>query len=162
MLKEDPWAQYRALNPGGSGASGVSSSIPTPVQRKIEGPIETKFQQQQSEIQALKDSNKEIQTIKQNIADMQNALQQQTHNHEVLRQDVTIECQKIRHENQEQIKTLSNSFQETLQQSLAQQDRQLMRQFDDLKELLQRPGAAKKAKATPPINEAATESGTNS
>ena len=148
-LKEDPWAQYRALNSIPSTGTATSSVIPQPVQRKIEGPIESKFQQQQVEIQTLKDSAKEIQTIKQDIADMQTALQTQGRNHEALRQDVTAECQKIRNENKEQIKNLSNSFQESLQHSLAQQDRQLMRQFDDLKELLSRPGAAKKAKAAP-------------
>eukprot|EP00434_Breviolum_minutum_P018580 symbB.v1.2.016388.t1/scaffold1246.1/size129174/5 len=150
LLKEDPWERYRALNPTSHGSTPVPSIISQPVQRKIEGPIETKFEQQQLEIQTLKDSAKEMQVLKQDITEIQKALQVQSKNHDALRQDVTVECQKIRHETKEQMKTLSDTFQESLAQSLAQQDRQLMRQFDDLKELLQRPGAAKKAKATPP------------
>ena len=149
-LKEDPWERYRALNPASHGSATVPSVISPPVQRRIEGPIETKFDQQQSEIQALKDSTKEMQVLKQDITEIQKALQVQSKNHEALRQDVTVECQKIRHETKEQMKTLSDTCADSLQQSLAQQDRQLMRQFDDLKELLQRPGAAQKAKATPP------------
>ena len=151
LLKEDPWEQYRALNPSSATGSAAASAISPPIQRKIEGPIETKFQQQQADIQNLKDSSsKEMQAIKQNITDMQKALQSQTSNQDALRQEVTMEFQKIRHETKDQIKTLSDTFHDSLQQSLAQQDRQLMRQFDDLKELLQRPGAAKKAKATRP------------
>lgn len=149
-LKEDPWERYRALNPTSHGSTPAPSIISQPVQRKIEGPIETKFEQQQLEIQTLKDSAKEMQVLKQDITEIQKALQVQSKNHDALRQDVTVERQKIRHETKEQMKTLSDTFQESLAQSLAQQDRQLMRQFDDLKELLQRPGAAKKAKATPP------------
>lgn len=147
LLKNDPWADYRGVN------AMPSQPLPSAVTRKLEGPIETRFQQQEKDIQNVKETTKDIETIKHDIAQLKDAIENQQKRQDQHRQEVSHDFKKIRQETTDQVNALAASFQDSLSNSAAQQERSMMSQFAELKAMLcEKPAlqAHKKAKSKPP------------
>ncbi len=157
-IPSDPWAEYRSKHMMNSGLGSASTTAPLPqaVTRKLEGPIESRFQQQQQDIQTVRDATKDIDSIKQDIATLKVAIDTQQKSQEQHRIAVQQDFQKVRQETKDQVNALSVSFQESLANSAAQQEQSMMKQFADLKSMLaDKPllRADKKAKCAPANHE---------
>ena len=146
-LQSDPWAMYfqnsgRTLDVDKKQNDPVKmmSSVP----RTITGPIEDRFQKQDSQILELKSSLQ--------------ALHGRIDHHEqtqvTFKNDVKKEFEVIRSEMNHQCHQITSSFEETLNRSLRRQDQQLSDSFTELKALiLDRAVPSKKAKTAKPTQD---------
>lgn len=154
QLRHDPWAEYNAKKQvfvgGNGGVNAPVSGLPSAITRKLEGPIESRFQQQGQEIQQIKDATQEIETMKQDIVLLRQAFETQKQQTEEHQKAVKQEFQQVRHESKEQISALATSFETSLAQSISHQEKQMMHQFSELKTLLlERPSSQPSKKAKP-------------
>ena len=140
QLTNDPWAEYNAkkqsVGMGHGGSNPPVSTLPAAVTRKLEGPIQSRFQQQNQEIQQLKDATQDIEAMKKDIVDLRQAMDSQKQMAEDHQKAVKVEFQQIRTEAKEQIASLTTSFESSLAQSISHQEKQMMNQFAELKTLL--------------------------
>ena len=152
-LKEDPWRTW-IENKGGSGLghAGIHSkpSLPpvaTQPPRRLEAPIEDRFNQHQTAIQELREKNeKDTEALRSDIAKLEKTItaqqQQVQHNLEM----TNAEFRAVRTETQNHLQTLSSTFQDTLQKALQQHDHQMYNQFNELKQLMM----GQESKLSPP------------
>ena len=140
----DPWADYvyssgRVLDIDKK--AGEEPKTVSAVPRTVTGPIEDRFQKQDSQISELKST---LQALSGRIDHQE---QYQTS----FRNDVKKEFDIVRSEMSQQAVQISSSFEETLNRSLRRQDQQLSDSFTELKALiLERAVPSKKAKTTKP------------
>ena len=142
-LQGDPWANWHA-NQGAKSSTASGSNIP----RKVQAPVEERFQHQQEEFAALKEqTSKQIEDLKQGMQTMQMNLD--TH-----KSQVKDEFDMVRNETKQQFQHLNDSFTETLRGAMQKQDTALGSQIAELKNLLlNRPNPQKKLKAAKPPGE---------
>ncbi len=140
----DPWANYihstgRSLDceKKGNELTKAVSAVP----RSITGPIEERFQKQDSQISDLKST----------LQALTGRIDQQEQSQVVFKTDVKKEFESIRGEMTQQCQQMTSCFEETLNRSLRRQDQQLSDSFTELKSLiLDRAVPSKKAKTTKP------------
>ena len=148
-LRGDPWGKYESTQE--HVAARLPKASAAPVTRKIEAPIESRFQSQQQELEDLREStSKQLAEIREGMKELKQDTSDQFTAHQ---KDVQQEFKALRSETQSQFKQLSGTFAETLQQAIAKQDSTLSSQISELKLLLMnRPNPAKKAKSQPSTN----------
>ena len=146
-LAFDPWKTYQPTD----APTKQSQALPSAVTRKIEAPIEDRFQSQQTDFQTLRDeTSKQIEAIRTDMKAMQDNFGSAVQNFEQHQGKVQVEFQKIRTETQKQFTGLGQTFGETLKQAMSQQDSSIAAQIAGLKELLtNRPTPQKKFKPAP-------------
>ena len=150
-LAFDPWKSYAPTD----GQSKSSQPLASAVTRKIEAPIEDRFQSQQQDFQTLRDeTNKQIAAMRTDMKSMQDHFGKAVHNFEQQQDKVQVEFQKIRSETQKQFAELGQTFGDALKQAMSQQDSSIAAQIAGLKDLLtNRPTPQKKLKPAPKKSE---------
>lgn len=152
-LSEDPWKIW-IENKGGTGLTsmpGPSKTIATPVltqpPRKLEAPIEDRFNAHQSALQELRDKGeKDIEAIRGDIAKLEKTMQAQQQQVQYNMEMTNAEFKAIRSEASTQFQSITTTFQESLQKALQQHDHQMYNQFSELKQLMLNKGS----KMSPP------------
>ena len=150
----NPWSNYQPTAPSGGNKS--SSAMPAAITRKLEAPIEQRFDAQQKNFDDLKeDTKKQIDDLKAGLQAVQGQIGQVAGAVESHQTNVKQEFDAIRAETAQQFKELSSSFGDSLTRAMSRQDAALTSQLSELKQLLQnRPTPAKKAKSAPPSSDA--------
>ena len=143
-LAWDPWKSYAPTD----GQPRPSQTLSNAVARKIEAPIEDRFQSQQQDFQTLRDeTSKQLAAMRADMKSMQDHFGSAVQNFEQHQSKVQVEFQKIRSETQKQFVELGQTFGDTLKQAMSQQDSSIASQIAGLKELLtSRPTPQKKFK----------------
>ena len=146
-LADDPWGSY-LKNQQAKGGPTPSVTVP----RKVEKPIEDKFQAQQAEVATLRDHTaKQFEEIRQGMQVMQANIDTQ-------RDHVKNEFQAVRAETKQQFQNLNESFTQSLTTAMGKQDAALSAQMTEIKNLLlNRPNPQKKFKAQNPSRSEADE-----
>eukprot|EP00438_Fugacium_kawagutii_P001412 Skav219712 [mRNA] locus=scaffold776:265808:271030:+ [translate_table: standard] len=153
---EDPWAAW-INNHGATGllANGVKP-IPAAVNalpRRVEAPIEDRFQAQEASIRKLRDDTEnQLEQMRSDMKSISEGVSLQAARMDTHQAAVETEFQLLRQETSDQFTALAQNFQSSLVQSLQQQDNKIQVQFSELKQLLSdRPYKApkKKVKGSP-------------
>ena len=143
-LLEDPWKNYIAKQ-GGTGMvnqnqnAKVNSATPVVMQppRKLESPIEDKFNRYESSLQELRDKGeKEMAGLKGDIIRLQQAMTEQQQQTQYNMEMTNAEFRAIRAETHSQFQNMSTMFQDSLQKAIGSHDTQMHAQFEELKELM--------------------------
>ena len=152
-LSEDPWKKWidnkggSGLNSAGNQPKGGALQVQLQQPRRLEAPIEDRFNQQQSALQEMREkSDKDLESLRTDIAKLEKTIcaqqQQVQHNLEM----TNAEFRAIRTETQQHLQTMSVTFQDSLQKTLQKHDQQMYNQFNELKQLMLR----KETKLSPP------------
>ena len=151
QLQGDPWSNpWGNYQPTGLGSNTrTQNAMPPAITRKLEAPIEERFDMQQKRVEELQaDTKKQIDELKASMLGMQSQV-------ETNQSQVKAEFAAVRQETAQQFKEFSSSFGESLKQAMSRQDSALSSQLSELKQmLLSRPTPAKKAKSAPPNQDA--------
>eukprot|EP00438_Fugacium_kawagutii_P032091 Skav202512 [mRNA] locus=scaffold1359:169685:175086:- [translate_table: standard] len=150
----DPWATWIS-NHGSTGllATGVKPiAAPTAAPaapRKVEGPIEDRFQAQDDNLKQLRqDTQQQLDQIRTDLSMMSEGLTLQNARIDANQAAVETEFQLVRQETSDQFTALAQTFKTSLSQSLENQDNKIQLQFGELKKLLtDRPTKPPKKKA---------------
>jgi hypothetical protein len=142
-LKEDPWKSW-IENKGGSGLphAGNYNKTSTPAvvtqpPRRLEAPIEDRFNQHQTAIQELREKNdKDTEALRSDIAKLEKTITAQQQQVQLNMEMTNAEFRAVRTETQNHLQTLSTTFQDSLQKALQQHDHQMYNQFNELKQLM--------------------------
>eukprot|EP00438_Fugacium_kawagutii_P020277 Skav227634 [mRNA] locus=scaffold3692:118850:119815:- [translate_table: standard] len=150
----DPWATWIS-NHGSTGllATGVkpiaASTAAPAAPRKVEGPIEDRFQAQDDNLKQLRqDTQQQLDQIRTDLSMMSERLTLQNARIDANQAAVETEFQLVRQETSDQFTALAQTFKTSLSQSLENQDNKIQLQFGELKKLLtDRPTKPPKKKA---------------
>lgn len=127
MQTNDPWARYNPTRQGADSGNAASASVPTAATRRLEGPVEQKFDQRAQEIANMK---QEVLQIKEGMAKQNTKAEERF---EGIKQEFTL----IRGEAKQQAVNLTTTFNESIAKAIKSQETSLTRQFEDLKTLIQ-------------------------
>ena len=142
--ESDPWGNW-IKNHGGTGLAQpalVSKTLQTlgPIvqpPRKVEAPIEDKFQRQDELIQQVRlDSQKEIAEIKGNVLRLEKALEAQKITVESNMETTAMEFDKLRMETGQQFQSMAELFKDSLTQAISAHDGTMAAQFAELKQMI--------------------------
>ena len=117
----------------------VNSATPVVMQppRKLESPIEDKFNRYESSLQELRDKGeKEMAGLKGDIIRLQQAMTEQQQQTQYNMEMTNAEFRAIRAETHSQFQNMSTMFQDSLQKAIGSHDTQMHAQFEELKELM--------------------------
>ena len=143
-LQSDPWGAW-IKNHGATGiANGSSASKPTlpasfGVQppRKVESPIEDKFQRQDDQIQALRaDTQKELAVMRENVTRLEQAIESQKQTIDANMEMTTNEFATLRAETGNQFQVMADLFKDSLKTAIASHDSTMSAQFEELKSMI--------------------------
>lgn len=141
MQSDGPWANWKRPN-FACEASSSASAVPVAASRRLEAPVEKKFELHAQEIATLK---QDFQQIKEDFAKHSTNVDGKF---EQAKQEFTL----VRAEAKQQATPLQTLFNESIAGAIKQQESSLMQQFEDLKTLIQSqvgPPAPKARKTTP-------------
>eukprot|EP00438_Fugacium_kawagutii_P003389 Skav226331 [mRNA] locus=scaffold4486:74102:79288:+ [translate_table: standard] len=133
----DDWAAYRAKHGNHFAAVG---STPAPAHvppRKVEAPLESRFQAQSDAIESLKQQSQEkIAQLQSDVTKLKESMVKTSEtvvsNHQQINQDFA----SFRKETADQFTNMHNVFQKSLNQSMQVHEKHVSRQFDEIKDLL--------------------------
>ena len=159
---DDPWKNWIS-NQGGTGLqasfpakqmmNGQNHSQQT---RKIEAPIEDRFSKQAAEILDLRErTDREFGAMKECMQKLEKSIADHGSHLQSNADQCRNEFAAIRAETQNQMGTMANMFNESLQKALAGHDKEMSNQFAEIKELL----AGKKSAS--PATKRAKQNGRN-
>eukprot|EP00438_Fugacium_kawagutii_P020796 Skav230553 [mRNA] locus=scaffold2019:94424:99316:- [translate_table: standard] len=133
----DPWAAYIAQNGTPftkTPNNGPMQSVP---QRKVDAPIESRFQAQDDALEAHKQSTAEAMAKMQNDIKTLQAVAQNTSNRvEANQKSTEAEFHALKSQTAQSFKEMQKSFQASLAQSLKSHETHVSGQFDEIKHLL--------------------------
>ena len=142
--ESDPWGNW-IKNHGGTGLAQPGSTskmlqITNPTlqpPRRVEAPIEDKFQRQDELIQQVRlDSQKEIAEIKGNVLRLEKALEAQKITVESNMETTAMEFDKLRMETGQQFQSMAELFKDSLTQAISAHDGTMAAQFAELKQMI--------------------------
>ena len=140
----DPWGNW-IKNHGGTGLAQPGVAFKTPLitsptvqpPRRVEAPIEDKFQRQDELIQQVRlDSQKEIADIKDNVLRLEKALEAQKIVVETNMETTASEFDKLRVETGHQFQSMADLFKDSLTQAISNHDGTMAAQFAELKQMI--------------------------
>lgn len=156
-LQSDPWSNWIKLN----GTSGISQPIvpakPVPQQnvaqppRRLESPIEDKFQRQEEQIQLVRQSaEKEILALREDMSKLEKMVDSQRMQIDSNMEATASEFHALRAETTDQFQSMAELFKDSLSSAIQVHDSAMSSQFMELKELI----AANQTRASPPPKKA--------
>ena len=105
--------------------------------RKLESPIEDKFNRYEATLQKLPDKGeKEMAGLRGDIVRLQNAMAGQQQQAQYNMEMTNAEFRAVRAETHSQFQNMSTMFQDSLQKAIGSHDSQMHAQFEELKELM--------------------------
>ena len=143
-LIEDPWKNYIAKE-GGTGMTSqvknmrmnVTAPLVMQPPRKLESPIEDKFNRYEATLQEIRDKGeKEMAGLRGDIARLQTAMTEQQQQVQYNMEMTNAEFRAVRAETHSQLQNMSTMFQDSLQKAIGSHDTQMHAQFEELKELM--------------------------
>ena len=139
-VEDDPRATWLKKHPNAQGQTS-SSIAKTHVARSCEGPIEERFAAQDSRIDELKNT----------VADMSKKLETAELGRIEFKKEVENQFMEVQGQVKNQVETLTQHFDQTLERAMRRQDSQLESSFSELKALIMnKPLPAKKARVEKP------------
>ena len=141
VFTSDPWGSWIK----NQGSTGLTSQVPTvkpsgnvaPPPRKLESPIEDKFQRQEEQIHQLRTSaEKEILSLRDDMSKLEKALEDQKG---VINTNMELTAQEfktLRAETTNQFQVVTDMFKESLSSAIAAHDGAMSAQFSELKQLI--------------------------
>eukprot|EP00438_Fugacium_kawagutii_P003683 Skav206823 [mRNA] locus=scaffold3672:35337:40454:+ [translate_table: standard] len=149
MLLNDDWADYRMRNgmpmngltatASGSHAAGPATA-PQPV-RNTQGPIKDRFKQQDTQIDSLK----------QVVTELKQSVEQSQQENSAFKIGIEGKVLSFQSSMQSEMKRMGDSLEQSVENAMRRQDRQLNDSFRELKLLIQqRPEPKKKARVQKP------------
>ena len=141
VFQSDPWGKW--IKAHGTTVNSQAAALPKPSnvtvqpQRRLEAPIEDKFQRQEEQIHLLRTSaEKEIRALKDNMSKLEQAMEGQKLVIDANMEATAKEFKTLRSETQNQFQVVSELFKESLNSAIAAHDGAMSAQFDELKELI--------------------------
>ena len=141
---DDPWKAY--ISQKGQSATAKQSrqnlkmqSIPILAQqpRRVEAPIEDRFQRHDAALQDLKaQTDKEISQLRENLSKVEKAVENQSLQMQMNMEQTNGEFKALRAETTSQFQAMTNAFAESLKSAITQHDSQMSVQFVELKQLI--------------------------
>ena len=105
--------------------------------RKLESPIEDKFNRYEATLQEIRDKGeKEMAGLRGDIARLQTAMTEQQQQVQYNMEMTNAEFRAVRAETHSQLQNMSTMFQDSLQKAIGSHDTQMHAQFEELKELM--------------------------
>lgn len=141
---DDPWKAYiaqkgQATTSKQSLQNWKSPSFPLMAQqpRKVEAPIEDRFQRHDAALQDLKaQTDKEISPLRENLSKVEKAVENQSIQMQVNMEQTNSEFKALRAETTSQFHAMTSSFADSLKSAITQHDSQMSVQFLELKQLI--------------------------
>ena len=144
-LQSDRWGNW-IKNNGSSGlVATISSSSKTsqPVSfgvqppRKLEAPIEDKFQRQEEQIQQVcQDAQKEVTALRENMDRLERALETQKQLIDTNMESTANEFATLRAETGNQFQVMADLFKDSLKTAISSHDSAMSPQFEELKAMI--------------------------
>eukprot|EP00435_Cladocopium_sp_Y103_P060985 s320_g22.t1 len=144
MLQTDPWATWMK-NHGTTGLAGSNSqqrggpsiSAFTQPPRKLESPIEDKFQRQDEQLQQMRDATeKEIKTLKDGMMKLEKIVDGQKMQIERNVETTAAEFRSLRADTSAQFQAMAEMFKDSLSNAIQAHDGAMNAQFGELKALI--------------------------
>ena len=153
-LQSDPWGTW-IKNHGGSGlsqsCSGARPSVPQQFAaqppRRVEAPIEDKFQRQEEQMQLIRDvTEKEILLLKESVQTLERAVEEQKFVIDQNMESTASEMRAMKADTTLQFQSMADIFRESLSNAIAAHDGAMNNQFNEIKALI----AASPSAVSPP------------
>ena len=153
--QNDPWGTW-IKNHGGSGLSHASSAVrPSPSHqiaaqppRRVEAPIEDKFQRRDEQMQLIREvTEKEIMSLKESVQMLERAVEDQRGVIDQNLEFTTTELRALKADTTQQFQSMADIFRESLSTAIAAHDGAMNEQFNEIKALI---AAAPSAVSPPP------------
>eukprot|EP00435_Cladocopium_sp_Y103_P002187 s2876_g1.t1 len=153
-LHPDPWATWMK-NHGSTGIAisnqslkmSTSGNVMTQPPRKLESPIEDKFQRQDEQLQSIRDdAEREIKCLKENMSRLEKVVDGQRIQMERNVETTASEFRSLRADTASQFQQMAEMFKDSLTNAIQAQNGSMNAQFSELKAMI----ASAPAKASPP------------
>ena len=143
-LQSDPWGNWiknhggtgLAQNPSGVRPNAGLQHVALPP-RKIEAPIEDKFQRQDEQMQHIRDvTEKEIQSLKESVQKLEKAVEDQRHVIDHNMESTAGELRAIKADTTQQFQAMADIFRESLSSAISAHDGAMSAQFSEIKAMI--------------------------